>query len=300
MAASKEAFDMTTDKPDSFDPEATLPTGQPLPAPTAGDGPEPRRAMPRVHSFGRTDMGLRRKNNEDAFHVDGSLGLCILADGMGGAAAGELASQIFAQTAVEVFSRQVSATEDENLALLKQAYQTANERIISHVRGNPGHAGMGCTAEILRFFNERFTIGHVGDSRAYLFRKSELKQLTRDHSLVQDQVDQGLITREEARRHRLRNVILRAVGTKEDLDVDFVRGRVLPGDLFLLCSDGLTDMVEDQVIWRVLSRSGGISEKVDQLIELANRAGGSDNVTVVLSEVLPVSPEPLAPGTGFP
>lgn len=239
-----------------------------------------------IQSFGRTDVGLRRKNNEDAFHVDGNLGLCILADGMGGAAAGELASQMFAQTAIETFTQGATSSEDENLTLLQQAYQMANERILSHVKENPAHTGMGCTAEVLRFFDERFAIGHVGDSRTYLFRKTELKQLTRDHSLVQDQVDQGLITPEEARKHRLRNVILRAVGTKENLAVDFVRGRVFPGDMFLLCSDGLTDMVEDKLIWRVLSRKSPLTEKVDHLIELANRAGGNDNVTVILSEVI--------------
>ena len=279
---------MITEKPDLFDLEATLPTGETAPGSPPRDRLEASPALPRIRSFGRTDMGLRRKNNEDAFHVDGDRGLCILAAGMGGAAAGELASQIFAQTAVEVFSRSGTPTEDEVLGLLQQAYQMANERILSHVQENPGHAGMGCTGEILRFFDERFAIGHVGDSRAYLFRSSELRQLTRDHSLVQDQVDQGLITREEARRHRLRNVILRAVGTKEELAVDFVRGRVLPGDVFLLCSDGLTDMVEDKVIWRVLSKADHIEDKVDQLIELANHAGGNDNVTVVLSEVLQI------------
>ncbi len=286
--ASKDFLSMITEKPDPFDVEATLPTGKAAPGSPSQDRPGAGSAMPRVRSCGRTDMGLRRKNNEDSFHVNGNLGLCVLADGMGGAAAGELASQIFAQTAVEVFSRHGTSTEDEVLGLLQQAYQTANERILSHVQENPGHAGMGCTGEILRFFDERFAIGHVGDSRAYLYRSSELRQLTRDHSLVQDQVDQGLITREEARRHRLRNVILRAVGTKEELAVDFVRGRVLPGDIFLLCSDGLTDMVEDKVIWRVLTKTGQIEEKVDQLIELANRAGGNDNVTVVLSEVLEI------------
>lgn len=277
---------MTSEKPEPVDLEATLPTGRNAPGPPSQTPSAVQSAIPRVHSFGKTDTGLRRKNNEDAFHVDGDLGLCILADGMGGAAAGELASQIFAQTAVEVFSRNASTSEEEILALLQQAYQLANERILSHVRENPGHAGMGCTAEILRFFEDRFAVGHVGDSRTYLFRSSELRQLTRDHSLVQDQVDQGLITREEARRHRLRNVILRAVGTKEELAVDFVRGRVFPGDIFLLCSDGLTDMVEDKIIWKVLSKTARIDEKVEELIDLAIRAGGNDNVTVVLSEVL--------------
>jgi PPM family protein phosphatase len=277
---------MTTEKSGPDDLEATLPIGQDTPDNSSQTTLQAGIPAFGIQSFGRTDVGLRRKNNEDAFLVDDELRLCILADGMGGAAAGELASQIFAQTAIETFSSQRTHSEDDNLELLQQSYQLANERILSHVRENPAHTGMGCTAEVLSFHDERFAIGHVGDSRIYLFRKSELKQLTRDHSLVQDQVDQGLITPEEARKHRLRNVILRAVGTKENLAVDFVRGRAFPGDLFLLCSDGLTDMVEDRMIWSVLLENGSLTDKVDRLIELANRAGGNDNVTVILTEVI--------------
>jgi PPM family protein phosphatase len=242
--------------------------------------------MYRVVSFGRTDTGLRRTNNEDAFYVDQQLGICALADGMGGAAAGELASQLFADTAREVFSVHTANSEEQQLDLLQRTYELANERILDHVREHPGHAGMGCTAELVRFYEQKFVLGHVGDSRTYLFRNGEFKQLTRDHSLVQDQLDLGLITPEEARKHRLRNVILRAVGTKEALAVDFIRGRLLPGDIFLLCSDGLTDMLEDDSIHQVLAVSTTIGQKVDKLVEMAKSAGGNDNITVILSKVI--------------
>jgi PPM family protein phosphatase len=242
--------------------------------------------MYRVVSFGKTDTGLRRTNNEDAFYVDQQLGICALADGMGGAAAGELASQLFADTAREVFSVHSAESEEQQQNLLQRTYELANERILDHVRENPGHAGMGCTAELVRFYEQKFVLGHVGDSRTYLFRNGEFKQLTRDHSLVQDQLDLGLITPEEARKHRLRNVILRAVGTKEALAVDFIRGRLVPGDIFLLCSDGLTDMLEDDSILEILTVSSTIGQKVDKLVEMAKSAGGNDNITVILSKVI--------------
>ncbi|MHC1742536.1 MAG: Stp1/IreP family PP2C-type Ser/Thr phosphatase [Syntrophobacteraceae bacterium] len=242
--------------------------------------------MYRVVSFGKTDTGLRRSNNEDAFFIDQQLGVCALADGMGGAAAGELASQLFAETAREIFSVHTADSEEQQLDLLQRTYELANERILDHVRENPGHAGMGCTAELVRFYEQKFVLGHVGDSRTYLLRNGDFKQLTRDHSLVQDQLDLGLITAEEARKHRLRNVILRAVGTKEALAVDFIRGRLLPGDVFLLCSDGLTDMLEDDSIREVLGVSLTIGQKVDRLIDMAKSAGGSDNITVILSKVI--------------
>jgi PPM family protein phosphatase len=242
--------------------------------------------MNRVISFGKSDRGLKRPNNEDAFLVKAELGFHVLADGMGGAAAGELASQIFAETALELFSVSHSASDNETARLLEKSYRLANERILDHVRSHPDDRGMGCTAELLIILNNQFTLGHVGDSRTYLYRKGQLKQLTRDHSLVQDQVDQGLITPLEARTHRLRHVILRAVGTTETLAVDVVRGNALFGDLFLLSSDGLTDMVEDQTILEVLALPIDISEKVERLIDLAKAAGGHDNITVILSEVV--------------
>lgn len=243
-------------------------------------------AMPKIVCCGKSDVGLKRSNNEDAFLIQPELNLGALADGMGGAAAGELASQFFAQTALEVFSASNFRSEDEGLGLIQKSYELANERILNHIRENPHHRGMGCTAELLVFFDEKFALGHVGDSRTYLYRKGHLKQLTRDHSLVQDQVDQGLITLVEARRHPLRHVILRAVGTAETLAVDLIRGAIHPSDLFLLCSDGLSDMIEDSSIEEILALPLDITEKAERLIESAKSAGGHDNVTVVLSKVI--------------
>jgi PPM family protein phosphatase len=242
--------------------------------------------MNRIISFGKSDRGLKRPNNEDAFLVKAELGFHVLADGMGGAAAGELASRIFAETALELFSSLPFESDHESVLLLERSYELANERILDHVRNYPEDRGMGCTAELLIILNDRFALGHVGDSRTYLYRKGQLKQLTRDHSLVQDQVDQGLISPVEARTHGLRHVILRAVGTTGMLAVDLVRGNTLPGDLFLLSSDGLTDMVEDTTILEVLALPIDISEKADRLIESAKVAGGYDNITVILSEVV--------------
>jgi len=236
--------------------------------------------------FGKTDVGLKRTNNEDSFVVRPELGLCLVADGMGGAAAGELASRIFGETAVDVFSTPLSRSEAESADLARQAFQRANERILDHVGMEPRHKGMGCTAELMAFCKDGFVLGHVGDSRTYLLRNAELEQLTEDHSVVQDQVSRGLISAAEARNHPLRNVILRAVGVKEKIDVDLFRGKALSGDLFLLCSDGLTDMVDDTLIREALSLNGAIHEKADKLIELAKSAGGHDNITVVLSEVV--------------
>jgi PPM family protein phosphatase len=242
--------------------------------------------MSSIISFGKSDPGRRRPNNEDAFLINIELGLNILADGMGGEAAGELASQIFAETALELFSRSLPGSDEERLQLLHKSYELANTRILDHVKTHPHHRGMGCTAELLILFNNKFALGHVGDSRTYLYRNGELKQLTRDHSLVQNHVDQGLITPDEARRHHLRHVILRAVGANGLLTVDSIEGNTLPGDLFLLSSDGLTDMVDDRTIADVLAMPTDLAKKVERLIESANSVGGLDNITVILSEVV--------------
>lgn len=242
-------------------------------------------ATPKILSFGKSDPGLKRSNNEDIFLIRSELGLDLLADGMGGAAGGEVASRLFAQTVTEVFSESGGFNEEQGLELLRSSFELANRRILAQVSDNPHLHGMGCTAELLVFFDRRFVVGHVGDSRTYIYRQGRLRQLTKDHSLVQDQVDEGLITPDQARTHRLRNVILRAVGVHDVIAVDFVRGNVAKGDLFLLCSDGLTDMLEDGDIEKVLSSRWTLPEKVEKLIASANAAGGRDNVTVVLSEV---------------
>lgn len=243
--------------------------------------------VPQVKAFGKSDAGLKRSENEDAFAVRPELGLFLVADGMGGAAAGALASSIFTEAAIEVFSNLEVKSEEKHVDAVNRAFSLAHKRIQDSVRKNPHHLGMGCTAELLVLLNKSCIVGHVGDSRTYLFRENELKQITKDHSIVQDQIDQGVITAAEARKHRLRNIILRAVGVEENLAVDVLRGRTLLGDIFLLCSDGLTDMVDDISIQETLSSSLNLQNKVVKLIELANSAGGYDNVTVVLCEIVP-------------
>jgi protein phosphatase len=235
--------------------------------------------------FGKTDTGLKRPNNEDAFIVKPEFGFCAVADGMGGTAAGELASSIFIETVAEVFSNYNGRSEKRTVELVQKAFSLSNTRILDHTARNPNHEGMGCTAELLAFSEKGFVIGHVGDSRTYLYRDKELEQLTRDHSLVQEQIDQGLIKPEQALAHSMRNIILRAVGVKEGVIPDILKGRNKSGDLFLLCSDGLTDMVADAAILEVLSLPGTLSHKADKLIESAKSTGGNDNITVVLSIV---------------
>jgi protein phosphatase len=235
---------------------------------------------------GKTDVGLVRSNNEDAFVVNQEADFCLVADGMGGAAAGETASRIFAQTAGEVFSAHCCADEISVMSSVQEAFQRANDLILSHVSRHPEHTGMGCTAELMAFSSDGFVVGHMGDSRTYLYRDGQLRQLTRDHSLVQEQIDQGIISVEQARSHKMRNVILRAVGVRQSLELDTISGIVLSRDLFLLCSDGLTDMVEDVDISKILGQDGPLSGKVHQLIGLAKEAGGKDNITVVLAQSL--------------
>ncbi len=240
--------------------------------------------MFKINSFGKTDVGLARRNNEDALILKPDLGFWAVADGMGGEEKGEVASQIFIQTALEVLSKIDAPSEEVVRQLVQRIYGLANERILNWAKENQVKR-MGCTAELLVFLAEDYVLGHVGDSRTYRFRQGQLKQLTKDHSLVQEQIDQGILTPAEAERSPLRNIILRAVGIEDTLAVDLMKGRCIPGDVYLLCSDGLTGMVGDLTIQEVLNRRLSLSAKVDQLIERAKAAGGNDNITVTLCEV---------------
>jgi len=240
--------------------------------------------MLKFNFSGKTNVGLVRANNEDTYRIEPELGFCLVADGLGGAAAGDLASRIFSESTLEVFRHYNNRTEKEIVLLVQKAFSLANTNILDHVRINPYHKGMGCTAELLAFDNKGFVLGHMGDSRTYRFRNGLLKQLTQDHSLVQNQVKAGLLTPENARTHPMRNVILRAVGITNQPALDLIRGRIYTEDQFLLCSDGLTDMVEDIGIQVVLSSTMTLNQKVARLIEMALSAGGNDNITVVLLE----------------
>ncbi len=238
--------------------------------------------MPEKIFIGKTDTGLRRPNNEDIFLVSPEFDFCLAADGMGGAAAGEVASEIFARTAQDIFSINPNRSEKDTLYRVQKAYVAANERILEHVSAHPDHKGMGCTAELLAFYEQNFFLGHIGDSRTYRLRDGMLEQLTEDHTLVQQQFQEGLISQDEIRNHPMRHVIFRAVGIKEEMTIDLLKGKTRPDDLFLLCSDGLSDMLEDQQIHEILCADTDIEHKTENLIESAKAAGGLDNITVVL------------------
>ncbi len=238
---------------------------------------------------GKTDVGRKRTNNEDVFTVEPKLGFCLVADGLGGAAAGELASKIFLETALEVFQNAANCTVAEVTTRIQISFVMANENILKHTQTNPAHKGMGCTAELMAFYEEGFVLGHIGDSRTYRFRNGKFLKLTQDHSFVQEQVDKGVITQENARNHPLRNVIQKAVGIDKQIELDIVKSKVLPRDQYLLCSDGLTDMVADDMILKTLKLNMNLNLKVDHLIEMALSAGGRDNVSVVLLEIVNVA-----------
>jgi protein phosphatase len=242
--------------------------------------------MTQIHLFGQTDPGLMRKNNEDTFFIEENRGFCLIADGIGGAKNGEIASRLFVEKTVTSFAGPDLLTEFNAPALIRKSFQRANTAILEYATANPGCRGMGCTAELIAFYPDGFVLGHMGDSRSFRLRNSSFKQLTTDHSLVQEQLDQGLITPEEARDHSYKNVILRAVGIEEHPHLDIITGKVIPGDLFLLCSDGLTDMVKPGQIQALMISSATLEEKTMALVHLANANGGRDNITVVLAEIL--------------
>jgi serine/threonine protein phosphatase PrpC len=233
----------------------------------------------------KTDPGLRRSCNEDTCLIHNERGYFLVADGIGGAAAGEIASALFAKTAAEIFLSSSIRSSENTLQLVKDCFLTANSRILADIAATPAHTGMGCTAELLVMHDNGFVLGHIGDSRTYRLRQATLTQLTKDHSLVQQQIEQGLISQEQARKHPMKNVILRAVGINEQLAIDIIQGQVFPGDFFLLCSDGLSDMVEDKRIEEALLTGELLTEKAARLVDLANAAGGRDNITVALIEV---------------
>lgn len=241
--------------------------------------------MVKLISAGATDIGLLRSNNEDTYLVMPEAGLFAISDGMGGAAAGEIASRYFIETAQAVFRSRASSFGETNHELARKVFRCSNERIFEHTAQYPDDKGMGCTGDLLVFDGDRYVIGHVGDSRIYLLRDGILRQLTKDHSLVQRLVDKGTLTPEEAKHHPRKNIILQALGIDPSVSFDILADAGLSHDIFLLCTDGLTDMVADSAIRDILFSSMSIQHKVKELIAAAIAAGGRDNVTVILCEV---------------
>jgi PPM family protein phosphatase len=243
-------------------------------------------------SAGLSDTGRKRRQNEDAFVCEPPL--FAIADGMGGAQAGEVASRL----AAAVFEEGAAAVQGEDgVATVVRA---ANARIFERAVHDPAVAGMGTTATVAVVDQATVTLAHVGDSRAYRYRPGSLEQLTTDHSLVGELVRSGRLTEDEAAVHPHRSVITRALGTDADVEVDTLTLDVAPGDLVLLCSDGLSAMVRDDEIVRLLEATGAAPrEAAEALVSAANAAGGEDNVTVVLFELVDAdveAPPTLVPG----
>ncbi|HEX6644867.1 MAG TPA: Stp1/IreP family PP2C-type Ser/Thr phosphatase [Gemmatimonadales bacterium] len=233
----------------------------------------------------RTDVGVVRSGNEDNYLMLSDRGIFIVADGMGGHAAGEVASEM----AVRIISRELGSlrgqTDEQVGERLRQAIRAANEAIFGRTLAEHDKRGMGTTVTVLALLPHRYMIGQVGDSRAYLLRDGALLQLTKDHSYVQEQVDAGLLTPDQARVHPYSNVITRCVGAGMDVTPDIYFGNLQSGDLVLLASDGLTGMLEDEQLLKILQSEGGPQKWVDRMIAEANRRGGLDNITAIVVRI---------------
>jgi len=236
-----------------------------------------------IKVFGKTDTGLKRDHNEDAIDWSEMHGLVILADGMGGHNAGEVASEM----AVASIQQQLSnGPVDNPVEAIKSAVDNANKRIHQKSQESLICAGMGTTVVVTLFDDSSVTFAHVGDSRLYLIRDGELKQLTSDHSLVQELVDEGFMNEAEAHESISNNVITRALGTEPVVQIDIQQQQTSSGDCYLLCSDGLSDMIETSDILSIIGEEGSLEQKVDHLIDLANRHGGSDNISAIVVDIL--------------
>jgi serine/threonine protein phosphatase PrpC len=251
----------------------------------------------KLSCVGMSDTGRVREHNEDTIGTDPGIGLVVLADGMGGYKAGEVVSGIAVRTVMGLIK---DAVDRENLdttdaqtglsrpgILLRDAIQRANKIIYQTAKTQANCEGMGTTVAAGLFFNDRLTMAHVGDSRVYRVRGGRIEQLTRDHSLLEELIARGFYTPEEAQRAATRNYVTRALGVEATVDVEITEIPVARDDVFLLCSDGLSDMVEDEDIQLTVNTFGDNLEKLArQLVLLSNENGGRDNVSLVLVRVV--------------
>src|SRR5919197_1951847 len=252
----------------------------------------PERTPLRVASI--TDTGRRRRHNEDAYVCEPPL--FAVADGMGGAQAGELASSLAAAAL-----RDDTAEREGGVQRVDELIQQANRRVYTRQAQDASASGMGTTMTVALVEDGGVTIGHVGDSRAYLIRDRRLEQLTEDHSLVAELVRSGKLSPEEAEAHPQRSVIKRALGSDPDVDVDTFSIEARPDDLFMICSDGLTSMVDDEVILATVEKHrDNLQAAAKALIKAANKGGGEDNITVVFFEIGDSSAEPLEETAQYP
>lgn len=247
----------------------------------------------RIASGGVTDTGRVRANNEDCFRIVAPMSLFVLSDGMGGEAHGEVASSLAVQTIVQhceeaesnpaspVFG-ELRPSWSEKTKRLSSAVYLANKNIYESAEQHPEQRGMGATVTAAWIDGPKLSIAHVGDSRAYLLRGGSLQQLTNDHSLVAEQVRQGILTAAEAEQSEMQSVLLRALGSQEQVEIDTEEHLLFPHDILLLCSDGLTRMVTEPEIAGTLQAETDPERAATRLVALANDAGGADNITVLV------------------
>ena len=241
-----------------------------------------------LRTFSTTDIGKKRKLNQDyVFASDTPLGnlpnIFIVADGMGGHNAGDYASKYTVETIIAEIK---SSFEKSPEKILKKAIETANHHIRQKAQENESYAGMGTTVVAATCLNSKYMeIANVGDSRLYIVSGRNFRQITRDHSLVEEMIRIGGIDRESARSHPDKNIITRAVGARNTVEIDFFNEELAPGDIVLMCSDGLTNMLEDGEIHRILEAQGSVEEKAEKLVRAANNNGGKDNISVILIEL---------------
>lgn len=235
----------------------------------------------RLRAAALSDVGLRRRSNEDCYAVAAELGLYLVADGMGGHRAGQLASELAAEAAVRALGTLLDATASLT-EKLRYSVAAANREILSRAQSQPELTGMGTTLVALLAGPERIALAHVGDSRAYLIRAGRIRQLTDDHSLVAELVRRREISKTAARGHPHRHVLTRALGVRRSVEPDLAELTPAVGDSFVLCSDGLTGHVGDEEIAKTVGDQDGLDAACERLVAMANDRGGEDNITVVL------------------
>lgn len=240
-----------------------------------------------------THPGMVRSHNEDSIAADGEMGLAVLADGMGGYNAGEVASGIAIALIPAEIRKALAARKPDELngsgieRLIGEQAARANATIYQAAQSQPQYSGMGTTLVVALWYDNKMAVGHIGDSRLYRLRNDTLEQITRDHSLLQEQIDSGMITKEQARHSPNKNLVTRAVGIDPQVEAEVHTYPVQPGDIYLLCSDGLPDMVADEDIANTLSSlKANLPLAAEQLVQQANDNGGRDNVSVILVRVL--------------
>ncbi len=234
---------------------------------------------------GRTDVGVVRSGNEDSYLMIPDHGVFIVADGMGGHAAGEVASEMAVRIVAQALEGVAGRPDPEAAEIIKKSIVDANGQIFQRTLVEQDKRGMGTTATAMVINGPRYLIGQVGDSRAYVLRDEDLLQITKDHSYVQEQVDAGYLTPDQARTHPYSNVITRCVGANSHVAPDIYVGALRGGDVYLLASDGLTGMLEDDDLHALMRAGKSPAELVDALIAEGNRRGGLDNITVIIVRI---------------